>query len=337
MSVTIVETTTSPNKKGVIAIKPFVNPNVSNMGLENYGLAVFDNTRQREQLACIERDGIKRYLTGLNEFAPEVTMIENQAEREAKVKAIREAVSQLEKELGSNIVKPEDPDFWNKVKTLKPDNSEFWDKIEIECANNPVYLDPAKPYDRIRLFAIEAGGFSIISSSYEQALNSSTNVKFYLDRQENTVSTKTEVKKLRNRALSELQKLFDKNTTKLMLVAKIVDINSVQYKVSTPIDILYDNMDRFINGDGVERNRNKAPQVFLDATRLDPETLKIKAIVRDATFYKFISPKADGFIYHTESGTLMGRNIQELVEFLKNPLQESILNDLSKKVERNWQ
>ena len=52
--------------------------------------------------------------------------------------------------------------FWNKVKLLQPNNAEFWNKITIGCGNEPLYLNPVDPYDRIKLYAIEAGGFSIV-------------------------------------------------------------------------------------------------------------------------------------------------------------------------------
>ena len=74
--------------------------------------------------------------------------------------------------------------------------------------------------------------------------------KFYLDKHVETVSTKTEGKKLRNKALSELQKLFDKNTNKLLYIAKVVDTASAQYRKSTPNDVIYDNMYNFINCQG---------------------------------------------------------------------------------------
>jgi hypothetical protein len=95
-------------------------------------------------------------------------------------------------------------------------------------------------------------------------------------------------------------------------------------------------MDRFIRGEGVEGNLKRAAQMFLDACALDMETLKIKCIVRDCTYYKYIIPKSDGFIYHTDSSTMMGRNASDCVEFLKNPLNDAILLDLTKKVERYW-
>lgn len=337
MSITIVS---SPYdvKSGTISVKPYFDADMSNLGLEKYGMSLYDGVFHEEQLACIERNGIKRYMTGLNEFSPEVKLIQDTETREAKIKEIRTVVSQLEKELAANIVDANDPDFWNKLKLLRHDNDEFWNRITMRCGNDPVILDPAKdPYDLIKLYAIEAGGFAMICPSYELARSSAVPPKFYLDKFVDTVSTKTELKKIKNRALSELDKLFNKNINKLFYVCKVVDANSPQYKKNTPNDVYYDNMDKFINGDGVESNLRRAAQSFLDAAELDMETLKLKSIVKDGTFYKMISFKGDGFIYHTDSSTQMGRNPSECVEFLKNPLNEHVLVDLMKKVEKLWQ
>jgi hypothetical protein len=198
-------------------------------------------------------------------------------------------------------------------------------------------LDPAKdPYDLIKIYAIEAGGFSGVAKSYEDARSRSVSPKFYLDKYVETASSKTEVTKLRNKALSELTKLFDKNQNKLLYVAKVVDANSTQYKKSTPNDIVYENMDKYITGQGVESNHKRAAESFLTAANLDMETLKLKAIVKDSTFYKFIVPKSDGFIYHFDSSVMMGRNATDCVDFLKNPLHDVTLLDLTKKLEQYW-
>lgn len=324
------------SEQGKIAIKPFFDPNVDNLGLQNYGLALFDGVYHEEQLSCIELNGTKRYITGLNPFAPEVKLLPKE-QREARIIEINKIVAQLEAELNSNILDPNDPDFWNKVKLLRPDNFEFWEKISIRCGNQPVPLDPEKnAFDLIKLCAIEAGGFSIVAKSYDDARSRAVAPKFYLDKTVNTIASKTEVKKLRNKALSELENLFRKNQNKLMYVAKVVDGNSVQYKKSTPNDVIYDNMDNFINGNGVERNERRAAEMFLDAANLDVETLKIKALVKDATFYKYLSTKSDGMIYHMKSSSMMGRNTSECVEYLKNPLNDSVLADLLQAVEANW-
>ena len=337
MSDTFTMVQTPGTKSGPIAIRPFFNQSVSNMGLEKYGLSLFEGVFHEEQLACIEQNGVKRYLTGLNEFAPEIKMIRDADQKQAKINEIRAAVSELEKEMAANPIEVSDPHFWSKVKLLRPENDDFWTKITLRCGNTPMFLDPVKdPFDRIRLYAIEAGGFSIVAKSYEDAKSRPTPVKFYLDKYEETAGSKTEIKKLRNKALAELQKLFDKNPVKLMYVAKIVDINSVQYKKSTPNDVIYDNMDIYINGEGAETSQTRASQTFLDTVNLDMETLKLKAVIRDANYLRFIVSKPDGFIYHSSSSTMLGRNPSDVLEYLKNPLNEEILKDLLKATEKYW-
>lgn len=335
MSFTIVEKYPQ-NKTGSIAIRPYFESNVSNMGLEKYGLSLFDGVFHEEQLACLEINGVKRYITGLNEFAPEVKMLPAD-EREAKVKQIRKTVSELEKELNSNVVDPEDKDFWNKIELLKPSNSVFWDKILLRCGNEPTYLQPDKdPYDLIKLHAVNAGGFSMIAKSFDDARTRSVPPKFYLDISEETVVVKTELKKTRNKALAELQKMYDKNANKLFYVAKILDINSAQYTKSTPNDILYDNMDKYINGETVERNKKITAERFLEVASNDLTTLKLRAIAKEAAYHKYIVSKPDGFIYHLSSSTMLGRNLADVVEFFKNPTNEQVTAQVVAKVEEHW-
>ena len=333
MSFTLIETNAAKSK--AIAVRPFFDNSVSNMGLEKYGLALFDGVKHYSQLACLEKNGIVRYLTGLNEFAPEIKLLPEE-EREATIYNIRVAVSELEKEIATNIIKIDDEDFWDKVTLLKPNNDEFWNKMVMSCGNEPEYLDPKDPYDRIKLYAIQAGGFPMIAKSYEDARTMAVPPKFYLDKEEQTVTAKTEYKKIRNRALAELQKLYDKNSTKLLYIAKVVDGTSVQYKKNTLNDVIYDNMDRHINGEGVEGNKQRAAQGFLDVAKSDMESLKIRAIVKDCVYYKYIVTKSDGHIYHTERNALMGKNVHDVLEYLKNPLNEEILQDLNRRVEKMW-
>jgi len=323
------------NKVSDISIKPYLEPNKRNMGLEKYGLVVFDGVFHEEQLACLEINGTKRYITGLNEFAPELKVLPKE-EREAKIKEIRRTVSQLEKELASNIVDPDDPEFWNHVKLLRPDNSDFWDKISIRAGNEPVPLDLKDPYDVIKYHAILAGGFSMIAPSYEEARKRNVAPKFYLDKIEETAAVKIEVNILRNRAKSQLQKLYDKNQNKLFYLAKVLDPLSVQYKKSTPIEIIYENLDKFIEGQLSEKSVRKASQAFIDAANQDIETLQIRALIKDATYYKFLAVKADGYIYHMESNSMLGRTPSDVLEYLKNPLNEQILTDLMNKVDKFW-
>ena len=334
-SVTLVEKDRNLKRNSQVSIRPYGAFSESNMGLEKYEMVVFEGVVHEEALICLEYNGIKRYITGLNEFAPDIKMLSDD-ERTAAIKDIRATVAQLEKELIANVIDPKDDDFWNKVKLLRPDNSEFWDKIVMRFGNEPVFLDPTvDPYDAIKLRAIEAGGFSLVAKSLEHA-KVSGRFKFYLDKYEETVQTKTEVKKLRNKALSELQKLYDKNINKLFLICKVIDGNSTQYNKTIPNDVMYDNMDKYINGELVDKDKKKTASLFMEIASYDMETLKLRAIVKDANFYKLIATRGDGNIYHMRSGAVIGKTPSDVVLYLKNPLNEEILMDLSKNVEQYW-
>ncbi len=323
-------------KKKTIAIRPYFNPERENMGLESYGMSLHEGVWHQESLACLEMNGVKRYVTGLNEFAPEVKKL-SPGEKEVKVKEIRKAVAQLEAELAANIIDPEDKDFWNQVTLLKPDNDKFWSRIELRCGNEPVYLDPERdPYDLIKIHAINAGGFSMISKSLKDAKKSPNPKKFYLDLAEETVSTRTEYKKLKNKALVKLEDLYTKDNNKLMYVAKVVDSDSVQYTKSTQLDIIYENMDSYINGNGSESSKKRAAESFIAAADDSMKNLKIRALVKDAMFYRFILVKANGWIETLDSGVRLGKVPSEVSTFLLNAENEEVLKSLLDKVESYW-
>jgi hypothetical protein len=336
MSISIIDKHQSLKRNSSLTIRPFVDNSTANMGLEKYQMVLFEGIFHEEQIICLENNGIKRYVTGLNEFAPEVKNLP-QEEREAMVKDIRSTIAQLEKELIANVIDVNDVDFWNKVKLLRPDNDDFWGKISMRFSNEPVYLDPSNdPYDLIKLRAIEHGGFSIVAKSLQHARTEAPKFKFYLDKFEETASIKTELKKIKNKAFAELQKMFDKNANKLFYVCKVVDPNSTQYKKSTPLDILYDNMDKYISGETVETNKRQTAQKFLDISLLDMETLKLRAVIKDANFYKLIATRGDGNIYHMKSGSMLGKNPSDILLYLKNPLNEEILLDVITNTEKYW-
>ena len=323
------------NKNQSVAIRPYFDEQQENMGLEKYNMTLFDGVFHHESLACLEQNGIKRYVTGLNEFAPAVKKLPAD-KRAAKVKEIRKVVAQLEAELATNVIDPEDSDFWNKVQVLRPDNGEFWDKISIKVGNEPLFLDPSvDPYDLIKIYSIEAGGFSIVAKDLEEC-KKNQNVRFYLDRVKDSVDTRTKVSKVRNRALASLQNLYDSDTTKLLYTTKVVDGNSTQYTKSTPVDILYENMDKYINGNGIEKSRKKAAEHFLNVSKESMQDLKIRAMIKDSIAHNYIKTKADGFFYDDFAKVKIGKRPGEILEFMKNPANDETLTHYLNRIEEFW-
>lgn len=323
--------------KNAISIQPYVESNIENMGLEKYGMVLHQGATHKEYLTCLEVHGRKRYLNGLDEFAPEVENIKDPDVKKARINQIRERVIFLERALaGNDRLKAKDADFWDKVEVIKRDNHEFWGSVFIEVGNETLYLDETDPTHLILISCIEAGGFVEIAPSYEDAKGGSIAYKWYLDKKRESSAAKTQTKKIKNEALALLDNLFRKEAAKLRYIAKCADGNSVQYKKDTPLDVIYDNMDNLINGLGIERNITKAATLFIETANLDMETLRVKAVVRDAAFYKFIIHKPDGNLYHNTSGELLGRTQADCVEHFKNPMHVKLWEILQKEVEAYW-
>ena len=320
---------------GKVTIKPYADPTQENMGLEKYNYVVFPNTFQVETLAAVEQNGKTRYLTGLNEFAPEIKQIKDSEKQQAVIKDIRETVALLERERAFNYIEPDDKEFWSKVQMFTPSNSEIWGKVYIKLGNDDVVLNPKENLDHLILIkAIENGGFSLIATSFEEAKR--TKSKWYLDRQIDTIAVKTSVTKLRNRALSILQDISEEEPRKLFYIAKNLDGNGVQYSNKTLQDVIYDNMDKFINGLGYDSDKKRCANSFIDHSKMSNEDLKIKAIIKDASFYKYIIAKSDGMLYEASQSVMLGRNVSDVLEYLKNPTNEDMLDLLMAKVEDIW-
>jgi hypothetical protein len=320
---------------GKVTVKPYTDPNQENMGLEKYNYVVFPNTFQVESLAAVEQNGKTRYLTGLNEFAPEVKQIKDPEKRKAVIKDIRETVATLERERAFNHLDPEDKEFWSKVEMFKPDNSEIWGKVSIKLGNDDVVLDPKENLDHLILVkAIENGGFSLVASNFEEAKR--TKAKWYLDRQIDSVASSVSITKLKNKAGAILEELSEEQPRKLFYIAKNIDGNSPQYSNKTMPGIIYSNLDKYINGKAYDNNLKRCATTFIEHADMSVEDLKIKAIIKDASFYKFIIVKSDGMLYEQTQNVMLGRNVSDVLEYLKNPTNEDMLDLLMAKVEDIW-
>ena len=95
-------------------------------------------------------------------------------------------------------------------------------------------------------------------------------------------------------------------------------------------------MDNYINGLGSESNKKRAAQQFLDVSKLDMEELKIRALIKDGLYYRFITTKAGGWIEPIDSGIRLGKRPAECLEFLKDPKNEESLLSLMDKVDPYW-
>jgi hypothetical protein len=66
------------------------------------------------------------------------------------------------------------------------------------------------------------------------------------------------------------------------------------------------------------------------------KNLKLRALVKDAMFYRFIMLKSNGFIEPLDNSIRLGKVPSEVVTFLSNPENDEILKSLMDKIEPYW-
>lgn len=318
-----------------IVLRPYFNPDSENMGLEKYGQVFFEGTGMIQDLRATEINGVIRYVTGLDEYANNVKILPDE-EKKARVKQIRETIAKLEEELFFNKVDPKDKDFWSKVK-LAPTNPEYWKNIKLAASNNDVYLDPNDPNDLVKIIAIENWGFDEVAPSLEQAELMANPPKFYLDKRTDTRAKDGKIKEIRDRATYELYKIKLETPQDLFLLCKNILPIANNYKLKDKIEIFYGDLSNFIDGTSIEKDKKKAPLKFLEWKDKTKEYLNIRAYVLEGIFLKHIVTKGDNKMYIKSTGSMLGGNIEESIEHLKQPMNERDLDTLQQIIEKYWQ
>ena len=133
-----------------------------------------------------------------------------------------------------------------------------------------------------------------------------------------------------------MQNLFDTDTTKLLYVTKVIHSNSTEYLHSTPIDVLYEEMDAFINGERHDKSKKRAAEEFIKISGSSMEDLKIRALIKDCLTNDLMKTKSDGFIVDKYSGEQLGKRPLEVLDFLKDPKNDDILTRYMTEIEPIW-
>jgi hypothetical protein len=102
------------------------------------------------------------------------------------------------------------------------------------------------------------------------------------------------------------------------------------------MDILYDDCDKYINGETVDKNKKMTAEKFIDYCKQPLADLRVQAIVRDATEMHLLTFKQDGQLYYNKTGTPMGKGVNDVVKFLENPLNNDVLTNITEEVEEEW-
>lgn len=354
------------SSRGNISIRPYVSGEPK-FGLEIHGEALFPGTWQDDHIGLEEKNGVLTYFTGLNEFAHEVQSIHNQEEKEAKVKQIRTTVAYLENTANANfsVTKencmvgygtPQDS-FWSNVTMFKSSGPSvygpskhghgkeriptYWDGITLTLDNKGRELDLTDPVDLVIYHAIEASGMGMVAPSLEVAIDTNK-YNFYLHKPEQASAIRVGPKKDKAKALGALEAMSNADPIKLFYITKMASTQASQYHrgglAETPLNQMYEDTYNYIDGKTGESS-SRAVERFLSLYNKSMDELKIRVIVKDATELRFLAPRGDGQIYYIKDSVALGKNVEDVVASLNNPLNQGrggVWDSLVKDVENEW-
>ncbi len=255
--------------KKYVKIVPNADRDNTPHGLGQYGEVMVPGVKHTYCLAEIQLPGtnVIKYITGLDETHPSVTMLDEE-DRKEKIKEIRKEVAEIMYMIYYKKVDIDDPNFWEICKELAPTNREFWSELKITIDNRGLFLNMMNPFDRCRYHAIKAGGYYEIAPSLSIAKTNYERYTFYLD-DENTIATITIDKKAKAKAYAYLYSLLNDSSSvserKMKYLTRIlVPSNTNITDEQNPKDVYFSELDRILSADSkaAKRTIDKFNEIF---------------------------------------------------------------------------
>lgn len=285
------------------------------------GQGLMSNFNFTEDLGYKTFFGAKRYLTGLD---PEVVKYDrslSEEEKTKKIAEIEETVKRLEQFFGPG--------------TLDATNEKHWSKVKLLINRRTTNLDLTNPKNELLFHCIKGRGFDIVSPTLEEC--ELENKKFYLVEPTEFVEHRVAPRELNNRAIAQLQKLYEnKGFDDLFLIGKYILPVEKAYTKRTPKALIYEDLDKFLNGEIIKKPKMACSREFLEALKMSKTELVIKCLVKDGVYYTFIYTNQAGELKNNETGGIYGTSIERAVAHLQNPAYENELDNIKTRVEQKW-
>jgi hypothetical protein len=285
------------------------------------GKGLMDQFSRTEMLGYQTFFGTKRYLCGLDVEIVKYDTNLTDAEKEAKIAEIESIIARLEQFFGKG--------------TLDPTNEKHWSKIELRIDRKTTNLDLTNPRTELVLHCIRGGGFTMVSPTLEKARETGT--QFYLVEPIEYAENRIANKEIINKAISTLQKIYEsKSFDDIFFLGKYILPVEKSYTKRTPKAMIYEDLDKYLNGEVVKQSRISLARQFMEVTKKTKVELAINAIAKDAEYYQFVYINDKGEFKNNETGGIYGTTLERVVTHLQNPAYENELDNIKTRVEQKW-
>lgn len=285
----------------IVNFKENANPAKVNLGLEAEGRSKFPNCYDIIQ-PPIGRDG--RWITGLDEDARSIRMIQDSKDREEKRAAIKAERESLEELTGYDL----------------SGRSKFWDEFFVEI-NPKRPLDLTVPLDRIKYHVILA------SQAAAPNLKATTNIdyynaKYYVSKKHEDVADKVSKQRVKAKADAAMLELLE-TPDKAVLIGKYLGL---PVSTTTPADNMFDIFKTYLDND----EKLDSIKKFNAALGKNASELNIKLIFDDGVKFNVIRLR-DG--YYQRGNITYGKSIADAIIFLSDIKNQGELLSIQDEVE----
>jgi hypothetical protein len=261
-----------------------------------------------------------KYITGLDEYSPSIRSIEDEKER---VKAIAE-VTKRRKRLERATLLNLDQDT--------PEGNTYFADLTMDLANLDV-LNPKDPRDEVIIAIInenmKSPDFPVASSLPELKNDPSETKEFYIVNESEELKDTLTITKLKQRALTYLLDMEEKDQGKLRMVARVLLPVSIPISNTTDIEYIYKKLSDYIENNLFPEGTmslEKSCSGFITACKKDKKELDLISTVSTAINYNIISKKIDNNRYYNRmSGFEYGPTIEDIHTKLANPANQEEL------------
>ena len=273
-----------------VVVKQIPDDYATYTGLNKYGKSKMPQTYDRLQ-ACEGPDG--RTITGLDEDAWAIAMIQDDEKREKVKNEKKNLRLALEKATGKKL----------------DAQSDFWDTFFVTIgADSDLTLNRSNPLDIVKYHVLVSNGYA--APDLESAgLPEFRNAKYYCYVDERVNREEVSTQKLRDRARAKLLQISETHDLTVLIGQAL---EGDKYKMGMDDNTLYKMLSDYINNvkepDNVKR--------FIRAVDTSVEDLQFKVTVDRAVKKKVIRYR-DG--YYQRGQVTLGRSITEIYDNLKLP------------------
>ena len=224
----------------------------------------------------------------------------------------------------------------------KLDNySKAWSKyrIELKQKTNLLNLDGDNIDHLIIYYAIKGGGIPCIAPSYDAAVNAPTPPRWYMISPEEQLKIDIAPEKAKNKAIYILEGLFEKGKTEdLFLLHKALISSDRGITKETPRDMLYSDLNKFINGEFAKTDRRRTPVDFVEwaeVLKKDKNFVVAYAHIKDGLYYNMLFEK-ELSIYNRQTNAKYPGDLKKASEFIISPANIDEFTNLKAQIKHKW-